>query len=75
MAEWKGSGKISFNTFNTSAQVAARDVVYSNPSAWHDVRTELRDLNGRDVQVRFFMDGKEVVTQVGRGFTGVPMYL
>ena len=75
MAEWKGSGKISFNTFNTSSQVAAKDVNYPNPGDWHDIRTELRDVNGKDVQIKFFMDGGLVVTQVGKGFTGVPMYL
>lgn len=31
IAEWKGSGKISFNTFNTSSQVAAHDVTYPSP--------------------------------------------
>ncbi len=75
MAEWKGSGKISFNTFNTSSQVAARDVAYPSPADFHAIRCELRDLNGRDVAVRFFMDGALIATQVGRGFTGKAMYL
>lgn len=39
MAEWKGSGKISFNTFNTSSEVMAKDIAYPN----HDqVRTAFR---------------------------------
>jgi beta-glucanase (GH16 family) len=75
MAEWKGSGKISFNTFNTSSQVAVKDVNYPNPDQWHDVKTELRDLNGKDTQIRFWLDGQLVTTQVGKGFTGVSMYL
>jgi galactan endo-beta-1,3-galactanase len=75
MAEWKGSGKISFNTFNTSSQVAAKDVNYPAPERFHDIRTELRDVNGKDVQIKFYMDGGLVTTQVGKGFTGVPMYL
>lgn len=75
VAEWKGSGKISFNTFNTSSQVAARDVAYPNPGGWHAVRAELRAQGGEDVVVRFYLDGKEVATQVGRGYVGKAMYL
>jgi len=75
MAEWKGSGKISFNTFNTSSQVSAKDVNYPNPQDWHSIKTELRDINGKDVQIKFYMDDKLVTTQVGRGFTGKAQYL
>jgi beta-glucanase (GH16 family) len=75
MAEWKGRGKISFNTFNTSKEVAARDVAYPNPDGWHAVRAELRDKNGRDVEVKFSMDGKQVVSQVGRNYVGQKFWL
>lgn len=75
MAEWKGSGKVSFNTFNTSKEVQARDVTYPSPGDWHSFKTELRDENGRDLSMKFFMDGKEVTTQVGKGFLGKPMWL
>ncbi|KAH7333411.1 family 16 glycoside hydrolase [Rhexocercosporidium sp. MPI-PUGE-AT-0058] len=75
LAEWKGSGKISFNTFNTSSQVAAKDVSYPNPGNWHTCKTELRDLNGKDLGVKFYLDGKLVTTQTGRGFVGKPMWL
>ncbi len=75
LAEWKGSGKISFNTFNTSSQVAARDVAYPQSDRFHAIRCVLWDENGRDVGVRFYMDGALVTTQVGRGFTGKAMYL
>lgn len=75
MAEWKGSGKISFNTFNTSSKVESKNVDYPNPGDFHSIKTEVRDLNGRDVQAKFYMDGNLVTTQVGKDFTGVPMYL
>jgi beta-glucanase (GH16 family) len=75
LAEWKGKGKISFNTFNTSKEVAARDVGYPNPGDWHTVHTELRDKNGKDVEVKFSMDGKQVVKQVGRGYVGQKFWL
>ena len=75
MAEWKGSGKISFNTFNTSSQVRARDVAYPSPGGFHKILCEVRDVNGKDVSVRFSMDGQVVETQYGRGFVGKAMYL
>lgn len=74
VAEWKGSGRISFNTFNTSSQVAARDVEYPGPGGWHAVRAELRG-RGKDVEVGFWLDGRLVVRQVGRGYVGKAMYL
>ncbi|KAK3322611.1 concanavalin A-like lectin/glucanase domain-containing protein [Apodospora peruviana] len=76
MAEWKGSGKISFNTFNTSSQVRARDVAYPSPNEFHSILCEVRDAgNGRDVSARFTMDGKVIETQYGKGFIGQSMYL
>ncbi|KAK1756276.1 concanavalin A-like lectin/glucanase domain-containing protein [Echria macrotheca] len=75
MAEWKGSGKISFNTFNTSSQVKAKDVNYPSPGDFHSIRCELRDQNGKDLAIKFFMDDKLIDTQYGRGFVGQPMYL
>ncbi|KAL0943441.1 glycoside hydrolase family 16 protein [Colletotrichum truncatum] len=75
MAEWKGSGKISFNTFNTSSVVAAKDVDYPDPGSFHKINVQTRDLNGKDVQIKFYMDGKLVATQTGAGYTGKPMWL
>ncbi|TQN70067.1 Galactan endo-beta-1,3-galactanase [Colletotrichum shisoi] len=75
MAEWKGSGKISFNTFNTSSVVATMDVDYPSPDAFHKIRCETRDLNGKDVQANFYLDDTLVTIQVGAGYVGKPMYL
>ncbi|KKA30944.1 hypothetical protein TD95_004974 [Thielaviopsis punctulata] len=75
MAEWKGDGKISFNTFNTSSQVQAQNVEYANPDEWHDIRCETKDVNGEDVEAQFFMDGSLMATQVGKGYVGKAMYL
>ncbi|KAM0201246.1 hypothetical protein ACHAPA_002420 [Fusarium lateritium] len=75
IAEWKGSGKISFNTFNTSDEVTALDRDYPNPAEWHSVRAELRDENGHDVRVKFFLDGVEQTTQYGRDYIGAGLRL
>ncbi|KAF2842103.1 glycoside hydrolase family 16 protein [Patellaria atrata CBS 101060] len=74
LAEWKGSGKISFNTFNTSSQVSAKDVNYPSPGNWHKILCELRDLNRADVGIKFYMDGQLVTSQVGKGFVGKRMW-
>ncbi|RYP20861.1 hypothetical protein DL765_002595 [Monosporascus sp. GIB2] len=75
MAEWKGSGKISFNTFNTSSVLSWKDVAYPNPDRFHSIKCEVRDINQRDVSVKFYMDGTLIDTQVGGNFFGKPMYL
>ncbi|KAL4931748.1 uncharacterized protein BDV17DRAFT_279900 [Aspergillus undulatus] len=62
IAEWKGSGKISFNTFNTSGEVTALDVGYINPDDWHSVKAELRDENGADISGNFYLDEELVTT-------------
>ncbi|KAL7626649.1 hypothetical protein AAE478_003422 [Parahypoxylon ruwenzoriense] len=75
MAEWKGSGKISFNTFNTSSSLSWKDVTYSNPDQFHSIKCEVRDINQKDVSVKFYMDGNLVTTQVGGSYFGKPLYL
>lgn len=75
MAEWKGDGKVSVNTFNTSNVVEARDVTYDDPEDWHSFKTEIRDENGKDLAITYYMDGKDITRQVGKDFLGKPMYL
>ncbi|KAL2108625.1 hypothetical protein VUR80DRAFT_3586 [Thermomyces stellatus] len=75
IAEWKGSGDISFNTFNTSSEVTSLDVPYPNEGEWHSVTCEIRDVNGADISVRFIMDGEEVATQYGGDYVGKPLHL
>ncbi|KAK7988292.1 hypothetical protein PG989_008607 [Apiospora arundinis] len=75
IAEWKGSGKISFNTFNTSSQVAAHDVTYPSPGNWHTIRAQIRTASATDVWVKFFMDGGEITTQYGKNYVNSAFYL
>lgn len=75
MAEWKGSGKISFNSFNTSSEVAAKDIPYPDPAAFHDIKCQLKDNGGGVVQVQYYMDGKMVTTQYARDYVGKEMWL
>lgn len=75
IAEWKGTGDISFNTFNSSSEVDAKDVEYPSPDSFHTVRAELADENGSDVSVGFYLDGSLVTTQYAAGLVGQPLNL
>ncbi|KAF2091939.1 glycoside hydrolase family 16 protein [Saccharata proteae CBS 121410] len=75
MAEWKGTGDISFNTFNTSSEVTSLDVDYPDPDEFHAVKAELRDEDGENVSISYYLDGELVTTQYGKGFVGAAMYL
>jgi hypothetical protein len=75
IAEWKGTGDISFNTFNTSSAVEALNVNYPSPTEFHTVLAELRDENGSDVKVNFYLDGTLVTTQYAKGLVGQPLEL
>ncbi len=75
MAEWKGSGAISFNTFNTSSQLSWKDVTYTDPGSFHSIKCEVRDVNQKDVSAKFYMDGQLVTTQIGGGYVGKALYL
>ncbi|KAF2094795.1 hypothetical protein NA57DRAFT_79966 [Rhizodiscina lignyota] len=76
IAEWKGDGLISFNTFNTSTVVKADDVAYPNPSSTHTVKAEVRaESDGSTVKVNFYLDGVLQTTQFGADYIGKAMYL
>ncbi|KAJ4360315.1 uncharacterized protein N0V89_000876 [Didymosphaeria variabile] len=76
MAEWKGSGKISFNTFNTSSVLQWKDVNYADPGSFHNIKCQVRDRgNGKDAQVKYFLNDVEVTTHYGKDYVGKPLYL
>ncbi|KAJ5991823.1 hypothetical protein N7451_007547 [Penicillium sp. IBT 35674x] len=75
IAEWKGTGDISFNTFNTSSVVTADDVDYPDPTEFHTIKAEFRDENGSDVSIKFYLDGTLITEQYASGLTGQPLYL
>ncbi|KAH6652544.1 hypothetical protein BKA67DRAFT_293457 [Truncatella angustata] len=77
LAEWKGTGKVSFNTFNTSSEVAAKDVTYTTPTtAWHTILVELRaESDGSTLKANFYMNGALITTQYGANMVGSAFYL
>ncbi|KAF3769917.1 family 16 glycoside hydrolase [Cryphonectria parasitica EP155] len=77
LAEWKGDGDISFNTFNTSTVVAAQDYAYSTPTtAWHTILVELRpEDDGTTLKAEFYINGDLITTQYGSDMVGEPFYM
>ncbi|KAI1340354.1 concanavalin A-like lectin/glucanase domain-containing protein [Xylariaceae sp. FL0016] len=75
MAEWKGTGDISFNTFNTSSEVSTHDVAYDDPDEWHSIKVQLRDENGSTVRVKYFLDDVEQTTHYGENYIDAALYL
>ncbi|PYH97986.1 putative glycoside hydrolase [Aspergillus ellipticus CBS 707.79] len=75
IAEWKGTGDISFNTFNTSSEVEAVNVDYPSPDEFHTVRSEIRDEDGSNISIKFYLDDELVTTQYGNDYVGKPLYL
>lgn len=77
IAEWKGNGDISFNTFNTSSEVTAVNVPYAPDTQWHSVKASVRDEQdgSGDASVQFWLDGELRSTQFAKGYVGKALYL
>lgn len=77
LAEWKGTGMISLNTFNTSSEVAAQDFAYPTPTtAWHTMLVELRaEDDGTTLKADFYLNQELYATQYGKDMVGEPFYM
>jgi ribosomal protein S3AE len=59
----------------TSSEVKALDVNYPSPGNFHKIKTEIRDVDGKNISVKFYLDGKLITTQYGRDYIGKPLHL
>jgi hypothetical protein len=55
--------------------VQAHDIEYPSPDNFHTVKAEIRDEDGSNISVKFFLDGTEVTTQYGAEYVGKPLNL
>lgn len=53
----------------------AHDIEYPSPDNFHTVKAEIRDEDGSNISVKFFLDGTEVTTQYGAEYVGKPLNL
>lgn len=75
LAEWRGDSRLSFNSWNSSKQANGDDVDYTDETDFHHIKAMIRDINGQDVSIKFFLDGEHVSTQYARDYVGKPMWL
>lgn len=74
LAEWKGNGDISFNTYGMNSVWTTKNVAYSS-STFQTLTMDVLDYNGVDVQTKFYMNGALQSTQIGKGMVGQPLWL
>lgn len=77
LAEWKGYGRISFNTYNSTKEITGQDFDYPKPStAWHTILVELRaEDDDSTLKIDFHINGEQYTTQYGGNMVGQPFYL
>lgn len=75
VAEWKGTGKISFNTFNASNSAETLDVDYPNPTQFHRFKCTVEAEDDSNVVVKFWLDGSLKGTQYGHGYVNAGLIL
>jgi hypothetical protein len=54
---------------------STKDVGWGSASAWRTVLVKVRDKNGSDVSIEFYLDGSLVTTQTGNKMIGQPFWL
>lgn len=59
----------------TSSEVQSLDVDYPSPDDFHAVKIEVRDEDGSNISVNFYLDDELVTTQYGAEYVGEPLYL
>lgn len=74
--EFKGDGRNWFNTYKNASGGWSNTIVnVSNPGAWHGYRAWITKVNGSDVDIHYYLDGKWVGRHRGANFVGKPMWL
>ncbi|MDX8051693.1 family 16 glycosylhydrolase [Lentzea sp. BCCO 10_0798] len=73
--EFKGDNRNWFNTFRTSSDVSSSIVGVSSPGSWHTYRAWMTKVNGTDVDIHYYLDGKWIAKHTARNFVGKPLWV
>jgi hypothetical protein len=74
--EYKGDARNWFNTYRNASGGWSNTIVgVSNPGAWHGYRAWITKVNGTDVDIHYYLDGRWVGQHRGAGFVGKPMWI
>ncbi|KAL5404734.1 hypothetical protein PMIN03_008931 [Paraphaeosphaeria minitans] len=71
------SGSFQATTTKGMARFLAHgNVGYASPGSFHYIKCQVRDRgNGKDAQVKYFLNDVEVTTHYGKDYVGKPLYL
>lgn len=53
----------------------ALDIDYPSSDEFHSIKAEIRDEDGSNISVKFYLDGTLVTTQFGGDYIGKPLHL
>ncbi|MFD8500663.1 family 16 glycosylhydrolase [Amycolatopsis sp. NPDC059657] len=74
--EFKGDARNWFNTYKNASGAWSNSIVgVSNPGSWHTYRAWITKVNGTDVDIHYYLDGKWIAQHRGANFVGKPMWL
>lgn len=59
----------------TSSSVEAKNLEYDSPDNFHTVKAEIRDEDGSNISVKFYLDGILMTTQYGSDYIDEPLWL
>lgn len=66
---------VYFTGDQTSSSVEAKNLEYDSPDNFHTVKAEIRDEDGSNISVKFYLDGTLMTTQYGSDYIGEPLWL
>jgi len=75
LAEWKGTENIWFNTDAVDQGWLSYIGNYKEPERFHNISVQLRDYNGVDLHIKFYLDSVLQTTLSGKGMVGKPFWL
>jgi len=55
--------------------VSSSIVGVSSPGSWHTYRAWITKVNGTDVDIHYYLDGKWIAKHTGRNFVGKPLWV
>lgn len=63
------------NKVQSSSEVEEHNTEYASPDDFHTVKTEIRDVDGTNISVQFYLDDTLMATQYGGEYVGKPLHL
>ena len=69
------NGADHIDKIQSSSEVQELNTEYPSPDDFHTVKTEIRDVDGTNISVQFYLDDTLMATQYGGEYVGKPLHL